>query len=275
MSSKKDTFYYMELQPGDAVQDGDQWLDSFGQWQPYVCNDQLSGVVFSGVKARRPIPERHQTTYEEVPDSRTTQEAVYQPRRERIAYEDLQPGDIIQEGDEWQNECGRWRRFLVLDGSRVQVRQSQRVRRPYNITQLQDERDEWQRQFAAERSAREAAIAERNEAERLLAEARMERDKAWGDQKAIQGYRDTALQKLTEARAELQRLQEVVGNLYNEPTARQVQQMLRTWATELDWSAGCFDSVGRDEIDTIQKTLIAVIERIETILNPEGGTDGE
>ena len=49
--------------------------------------------------------------------------------------------------------------------------------------------------------------------------------------------------------------------------------MLRTWATELDWSAGCFDSAGREQIDTIQKTLIAVMERIESMLNPEGGSD--
>ena len=37
MSSSTETTYYMELQPGNAVQDGDQWLDSFGQWQPYAC----------------------------------------------------------------------------------------------------------------------------------------------------------------------------------------------------------------------------------------------
>jgi len=53
-----------------------------------------------------------------------------------------------------------------------------------------------------------------------------------------------------------------------------VQDMLRTWITAVDWSAGCFDSNGREQIDTIQKTLIAVMERIDT-LNPEGGTDGE
>ena len=145
---------------------------------------------------------------------------------------------------------------------------------------LEQERDELKTALRESHAAHEfttrqglAAIAERNEADCLLAEARMERDKAWSDQRAIQAYRDTALQELAQARAEVQRLQEVVANPYSEPTARQVQQMLRTWATELDWSAGCFDSVGRDEIDTIQKTLVAVIERIESIVNPEGGTD--
>ena len=86
---------------------------------------------------------------------------------------------------------------------------------------------------------------------------------------------DEACKERDEACAKRDRLQGLIDDLLDEPTARQVQEMLRTWATELDWSAGCFDSVGRDEIDTIQKTLIAVIERIETILNPEGGTDGQ
>jgi hypothetical protein len=78
-----------------------------------------------------------------------------------------------------------------------------------------------------------------------------------------------------EAEVELKRLQDVVSNLYSEPTARQVQDMLRTWATELDWAAGCFDSVGREQIDTIQRTLIAVMERIETMVHSEVDTDGE
>ena len=53
--------------------------------------------------------------------------------------------------------------------------------------------------------------------------------------------------------------------MLDEPSAKQVRDMLRTWAIELDWSAGCFDSVSREQIDIIQKTLIAVIERIESL----------
>ena len=236
--------------------------------------------------------------YEEVPGSRTTQQAIDQPQRERIAHEELRPGDVIQEGDEWQNECGRWQPFASLSGSQLQVRHSQRARRPYRVstikeigdalanaqkaaTQLQDERDELKAALRESHAAHKvtmeqglAAIAERNKAERLLAEAQMQRDKAWSDQKAIQSYRDTALQELTEARAERDRLQGLIDDLLDEPTAKQVQEMLRTWATELDWSAGCFDSAGREQIDTIQKTLVAVIERIEGMLNPEGNMDG-
>lgn len=224
-------------------------------------------------------------TFEEVPGSRTTQQAIDQPQRERIAYEELQPGDIIQEGDQWRNDFGRWQPFLVLDGSRVQVRQSQRVRRPHNIATMQHERDELKTALCESRAAHEvtmkqglAACKERDEALAELAQARE------ASQQLLQTIADNADQfaehttALVRQRdgfdAEAQRLQEVVNSLYSEPTARQVQDMLRTWATELDWSAGCFDSVGRDEIDTIQRTLIAVVERIEGILNPEGGSDG-
>lgn len=241
--------------------------------------------------------------YEEVPGSRTTQQAIDQPQRERIAYEELQPGDIIQEGDEWRSECGRWQQFVLTQAKPYQVRCSLRVRRPYKIStileigdaiaraqkaatqlqeaamQLQDERDELKTALRECRAAHQltmdqglAACKERDEAnaqiQRLRKTIADNADQFANHTKFLQQQRD-------EARAERDRLQEVVGNLYNEPTARQVQDMLRTWATELDWSAGCFDSVGRDEIDTIQKTLIAVIERIESIVNPEGGTDGE
>lgn len=285
--------------------------------------------------------------YEEVPGSRTTQDTVVQPQRERFAYEHLQPGDIIQEGDEWQNEFGRWQQFLVLDGSRVQVRQSQRVRRPYRVsaileigdalanaqkaaTQLQDERDELRAEMdivkgdrmnlrealAAEQRAHKVTMAsglqacsERDEAcrERDLARSEVARlsTELWA-RKPLEDRVASLVEELAQAReasqqllqtiadnadqfadhttalvkqrdgfdAEAQRLQEVVNNLYSEPTAKQVQDMLRTWITAVDWSAGCFDSNGREQIDTIQKTLIAVMERIDT-LNPEGGTDGE
>ena len=287
----------------------------------------------------------HRIVYEEVPGSRTTQETVIDPQRERIAYEELRPGTEVQAGDQYRNTQGRWVEYSMDTSGVPIVGPTTMARRPYKIstileigdalanaqkaaTQLQSERDELRAEMdtvkgdrmnlrealAAEQRAHKctmeqglAAIAERNEAERLLAEAQMQRDKAWGDQKAIQAYRDTALQELTqareasqqllqtiadnadqfanagkileherdEARAKSERLQGLIDDLLDEPTARQVQDMLRTWATELDWSAGCFDSSGREQIDGVQKTLIAVMERIETMINPEGGTDGE
>lgn len=317
MSSSEKTVQYTALDVGDKVQEGDQWLDEFGKWQSYVFLSGLNGVVGYGVRARRPTAATQPATYEEVPGSRTTQQAVDQPKPERIAYEELRPGDIIQEGDEWQHESGRWKPFASLDGSCVQVRHSQRTRRPHNITALQDERDKLRAEMdivkgdrmnlrealAAEQRAHKVTMAsglqackERDEACRerdkaqlaiaqvkaefnnqaeVLAEVRADEKRLYDDLSRLRGEYLKVLVERDEARAEVQRLQEVVSNLYSEPTARQVQQMLRTWATELDWSAGCFDSAGREQIDTIQKTLVAVIERIEGMLNPEGGTDDE
>ncbi len=272
--------------------------------------------------------------YDEVHGSRTTQQAADPPQRERIAYEELQSGDVIQPGDEWQHESGRWKPFASLDGSCVQVRHTQRARRPHKVSvileigdalantqkaamQLQDERNEFQTALIESRLALKRKVAEvmevckeRDEAcrERDLARAEVARlsTELWARkpledrvaslvdelaqaraeiQQLLKTITDNAdqfadagrilEQQRDEARAEVRRLQEVVSNLYSEPTARQVQDMLRTWATELDWSAGCLDSVGREQIDTIQKTLIAVIERVETMIQPEGGTDGE
>jgi len=188
---------------------------------------------------------------------------------DRIAYEELQPGDVIQEGDEWRNEDGRWQPFTSLTGSRVQVRHTQRARRPHNITQLQDERDEARRERDLARSEVARLSTElwaRKPLEERIASLTHELANAAVDGYNLQHERD-------ETRAELQRLQEVVGNLHHEPTARQVQDMLRTWATELDWSGCCFDSTGRDKVSAVQRVLIAVIERIEGMINPEGGVD--
>ena len=254
--------------------------------------------------------------FEEAPDSHASQQAIDQPQRERIAYEELQPGDIIQEGDEWQHESGRWKPFASLDGSCVQVRHTQRARRPHSITMML-------REFASQAEVlaelREALAAEQlaHKFTTMISEdARKERDAArasearlstelWarkpledrvaslmeelaharaGGQQLLKTIAENADQfaehtrglvgERDEVKAELKRLQDVVSNLYSEPTARQVQDMLRTWATELDWAADCFDSSGREQIDTIQKTLIAVMERID-VLNREGDADGD
>jgi phage shock protein A len=82
------------------------------------------------------------------------------------------------------------------------------------------------------------------------------------------------VQERDEAREERDKLKGLIDDLLDEPTARQVQDMLRTWITAVDWLAGCFDSAGREQIDTIQKTLISVMERID-MFNPEVNTDGE
>lgn len=290
MSSSTETTYYMELQPGDAVQDGDQWLDSFGQWQPYVCKDQISRVVFSGGKARRPIRTTHQTTYEEVPGSRTLQQAVAQPQRERWAYEELQPGDVIEAGDQWQNSDGRWHALVLTPGASTQVRDGLRARRPHNITALQDERDEAHRErdlartevarLAAELWARKpledrvAALTDevtQLRAERQEYSARLEAEITAAalviDE--LSAAKD-ALKSAQRARDELQRqVDELRADRRDEVTARQVQEVLRRWATELDWSADCFGTATREQVHGVQNTLIAVMQRIESMFDAE------
>jgi DNA repair exonuclease SbcCD ATPase subunit len=269
--------------------------------------------------------------FEEVPGSRTTQQAIDQPQRERIAYEELQPGDIIQEGDEWQHESGRWKPFASLDGSCVQVRHTQRARRPHSITmmlaafasqaevlanaqkaatQLQDEHDELREALAAEQlthkyTTMSSADALRERDESLAEVAKLSTELFWARkpledrvasladelaqaraenqhflktiaENADQFSEHTAalVQERDEAREERDKLKGLIDDLLDEPTARQVQDMLRTWITAVDWLAGCFDSAGREQIDTIQKTLISVMERID-MFNPEVNTDGE
>ena len=207
---------------------------------------------------------------------------------DRIAYEELQPGDVIQEGDEWRNEDGRWQPFTSLTGSRVQVRHTQRARRPHNITQLQDERDEAckERDLARSEVARLSTdLWARKPLEDRVASLTHELAQARkGSQQLLQTITHNAdqlaehtkflVQERDEAREERDKLKGLIDDLLDEPTARQVQDMLRTWITAVDWLAGCFDSAGREQIDTIQKTLISVMERID-MFNPEVNTDGE
>ena len=188
---------------------------------------------------------------------------------ERIAYEELKPGDVIQEGDEWWPKDGtnKWQGYHrgmfgrhVLDASIA--------RRPHNITALQSERDEAQ---AALKSAQRA----RDELQLQVDELREQQSPATpADQLSfyeLTAKRIASLEDdLSQVRADRDKLQGLIDDLVEEPTARQVQDMLRTWATELDWSADCFGSEGRDQINSLQRILIAVMERIEGMINPEG-----
>ena len=224
--------------------------------------------------------------YEEVPGSRTTQQAIDPPQRERIAYEELRPGTEVQPGDQYRNTQGRWVEYSMDTSGVPIVGPTAMARRPRNIRQMLAEFANQAEVLAEVRADEERLV---NDLELLRSEyikLQGERDELRAEiQHLLKTITDNADQfadagkilekERDEAQVELRRLQEVVNNLYDEPTARQVQQMLRTWATELDWSVGCFGSFGRSQIDIIQQTMVAVIERIEGMVNPEGGTDGE
>ena len=157
-----------------------------------------------------------------------------QRKRERIAYEELQVGDPIMDGDEWQNNDGRWQLFSVAP---IQVLEGSRVRRPYRVSTILEIGD-------VLASAQKAATQLQDERDNAL----------------------TALKSAQRARDELQRqVDELRAERSDEPTARQVRDMLRTWATELDWLECCFDTATRDKVSAVQRVLGSVIERVESL----------
>lgn len=180
--------------------------------------------------------------YEEVFGSRTLQQAVEQPQRERWAYEELRPGDVIQEGDEWQNPDGRWHPLVLTPEASMEVRDVLRARRPYKISTILEIGN---------------ALAN---AQKAATQLQDERDNALAALKSAQRTRDELQMQVDELRADRR----------DEPTARQVQEVLRRWATELDWSADCFGSAGREQVHGVQNTLIAVMQRIESMIDTEG-----
>jgi hypothetical protein len=181
-------------------------------------------------------------TYEEVPGSRTTQQAIDQSQRERIAYEELRPRDVIQEGDEWQNPDGRWHPLVLRQKGSMRVGDVLRARRPYKISTILEIGN---------------ALAN---AQKAATQLQDERDNALAALKSAQRTRDELQMQVDELRADRR----------DEPTARQVQEVLRRWATELDWSADCFGSAGREQVHGVQNTLIAVMQRIESMIDTEG-----
>ena len=63
---------------------------------------------------------------------------------EEVAYRDLEPGELYQDGDEWQSDTGRWIAHAdVFTGTPHNG--DRRSRRPYNITQMLRQYDELMR----------------------------------------------------------------------------------------------------------------------------------
>ena len=228
--------------------------------------------------------------------------------RERIAYEELQAGDLIQQGDEWLNPDGRWQAMVLTPEAPLEVRDVLRARRPHSITALEKYRadliDDIQRVIGERDQARAEATklstdlwARKPLEDRVdsltgeVAQLRLEQQE-WIDRynaevanalqvseqltaakdalKSAQRARDELQLQVDELRVDRDRLQGLIDDLVDEPTAQQVQDMLRTWATELDWSAGCFDSAGRDKVSAVQRVLVVAIERIGSMIDPEG-----
>ena len=214
--------------------------------------------------------------------------------RERWAYEELQTGDVIEAGDQWQNSDGRWHALVLIPGASREVRDSIRARRPHNITLMLAEFAN-QAEVLAEVRADEKRLFDdlellRSEYIKLQAE----RDKARAEVTQLQAERQEwsarfeaevtaaalavdeltaakeALKSAQRARDELQRpVDELRADRRDEATVRQVQEVLRRWATELDWSADCFGSATREQVHGVQNTLITVMQRIESMIDAE------
>ena len=225
--------HYKHLTHEDTIQAGDEfWTGS--AWIEYH-EDHIGKFVLVD-PSRRPIAN-----------------AIDQPQRERIAYEELRAGDIIQKGDEWwpKDGTGQWQAYHQgMFG--LQVLDASIARRPYRVstileigdaladaqkaaTQLQDERNEFQTALIESRLAQKRKVAE-------VMEVCKERDNALTALKSAQRARDELQRQVDELRAEHS----------DEPTAWQVRDMLRTWATELDWLECCFDATTRDKVSAVQ-----------------------
>lgn len=200
--------------------------------------------------------------------------------RERWAYEELQPGDVIQPGDEWQNEDGRWHTLVMVPGASTQLRDGLRARRPHNITALEKyrgdlisdiehvigERDEARAQGAklsAELWARKpledrvsSLLAELTHTRAGVQQLQAERQE-WIDRcnaeissalqvseqlttakdalKSAQRARDELQLQVEELRADRERLQGLIDNLLDEPTAKRVHSMLEDMLDQTEW----------------------------------------
>ena len=239
--------------------------------------------------------------YEEVPGSRTLQQAVEQPQRQRWAYEELQAGDLVQAGDQWQNSDGRWHALVLTPEASMNVGEGLRVRRPHNITmmlaafassaevladaqqaatQLQDERDEARKaltQMLAQLTNQTEVLTEvRADEKRLFDDLELlrseyiklqaERDNALAALKSAQRARDELQLQVDELRADRERLQGLIDNLLDEPTAKRVYKMLEDMLDQTEWVGQCLDSSTYEQMSCIQRTISVIGERVRDMV---------
>ena len=172
--------------------------------------------------------------------------------RERWAYEELQPGDVIEAGDQWQNSDGRWHALVLIPGASAQVRDDIRARRPHNITLMLAE-------FA-------------NQAE-VLAEVRADEKRLFDDLELLrseyvklQAERNEALAALKSAqraRDELQRqVDELRAGLMGVVSADHVHSMLEDMLDQTEWVGQCLDSSTYEQMSCIQRTISVIAQRV-------------
>jgi hypothetical protein len=238
--------------------------------------------------------------YEEVFGSRTLQQAVEQPQRERWAYEELRPGDVIQEGDQWLNPDGRWQALVLTPEASMEVGDGVRARRPYKISaileigdalanaqkaaaQLQDDCEHARKERDAARAS-EARLSTELWARKPLedrvssltdevAQLRVERQE-WINRcnanitSALQASEQLfaakdAIKSAQRARDELQlQVDELRLELTSIASAEDVHSMLQEMLDDTEWVGQCLDSSTCEQMSCIQRTISVIAQRV-------------
>jgi hypothetical protein len=161
--------------------------------------------------------------------------------RERWAYEELQVGDLIQEGDQWQNEDGRWHPLVLTPTSSMEVRDGLRARRPYKVSTILEIGD---------------ALANAQNAAMQLQD---ERDEAQADVQTL----SFALKSVQRARDELQlQVDELRAGLMGVVSAEDVHSMLQEMLDETEWVGQCLDASSYEQMSCIQRTISVILQRV-------------
>lgn len=158
--------------------------------------------------------------------------------RERWAYEELQPGDLVQEGDQWLNPDGRWQAIALTPEASMEVGEVLRVRRPHSITALEKYRGDLIDDI-------QHVIGERDE-------ARAEAERLSTARKSAQRARDELQLQVDELRA----------GLMGVVSAEHVHSMLEDMLDQTEWVGQCLDSSTYEQMSCIQRTISVIAERV-------------
>ena len=106
-----------------------------------------------------------------------------------------------------------------------------------------------------ERIAYDEACKERDE-------ARAEMERLSTAFKSAQRARDELQLQVDELRADRERLQGLIDNLLDEPTAKRVYKMLEDMLDQTEWVGQCLDSSTFEQMSCIQRTISVIAERV-------------
>jgi hypothetical protein len=80
--------------------------------------------------------------------------------------------------------------------------------------------------------------------------------------KSAQRARDELQLQVDELRLDRDRLQGLINELVEEPTAKQVYSMLEDMLDQTEWVGQCLDSSTYEQMSCIQRTISVIAERV-------------